>query len=97
MPDKDGNTLRASYELASRKLGREVRKEIPLPFCAEHLWEWYLQLQDSEASDYSNILAWATLTGNQPTSDEIALLQRMMAARSKWWAAKREKENKVVN
>lgn len=59
--------------------------ELPLGY--GHLWEWFQQLSRTRsvafavgAISYTEIAAWAQLTGNHPTPFEVTILTDMDAA-----------------
>jgi len=72
--------------MAERKLGRSVREEIPLPYCGQHIWEWYLQLQHcGETLLYTEVMAWVQVTKTIIYPEEVEILQDLFAARRRWW------------
>lgn len=72
--------------MAERKLGRSVREEILLPYCGQHIWEWYLQLQSSgETLSYQEIESWSRLTKTIIYPEEIEILQDLFLTRRDWW------------
>lgn len=95
VPDEHGNTLAESLELAERKLGRSVREDVLLPACAEHVWEWYVQLSSSGASlTYTEIDAWIRLKKIQILPEEIDAILEMYRTKEHWFVERRRKAHK---
>lgn len=61
----------------------------PIPEDMEYLWEWFIELDASRGNNgfgissltYTEILAWATLTGRRPAPWEIAVIHRLDSVR----------------
>lgn len=70
-----------------RQTGRSVGAEAPdLPFPLRHVWDWYVgELAPRRSSSglganpisYTDVEAWARLTGRTPTPMEIRILMRL--------------------
>jgi hypothetical protein len=84
-----GVTLRENLEQVVKSSGGKV---IPpeltppeLPSAMEHLWLWFADLSRGRPHTgfgpgpipYSEILAWAALTGQRPSPWEVAVLKRL--------------------
>lgn len=82
---KDGSTLRQNLQQAERSTGKALIDEPDIPFCTAHVWEWFWQLNDSRPEGFSNagplsfseIAAWAGLTGSAPRPWEVEALKAM--------------------
>lgn len=82
-PDENGVSYRDHMKQA-----RVPVEDPALPLAGEHLWDWFLELDAGRSSgfglnplSYSEIAAWAALSGAQPSSWEVTALKRMDAAR----------------
>jgi len=95
MPEGDGTSLRHHLETVERVYKRQdARLHATPPKGTEHLWQWFLELssarQGLSALTYSEILAWATLTGRKIDPEEATILKRidnlfLATARSNKW------------
>ena len=89
-PQPDGQSLRKHLEVAAESTGSAPARLVEhgeLPLGYGHLWEWLKQLSRTRtiglvanAISYTEIAAWAALTGNRPTPFEVAILVDMDAA-----------------
>jgi hypothetical protein len=58
-----------------------------VPFCAQHIFEWFWELHAARGSNgmganpisYLDIQSWVNITGNIPTREEIKIIKRMDA------------------
>lgn len=84
---KDGATLRDHLESVYRQT-RIMPKELEpkeLPYAISYLWEWFMELQRGRQYgmsgalplSYSDIKAWAELTGKMPQCWEIDVIKQI--------------------
>lgn len=85
----DGTRLRDHLEALERRGGRRhpLLDGPPLPAAAAHLWQWFLELRAANAAPltFSEIRAWAALTGQWPRPWEVAALRALDAACRAGW------------
>lgn len=84
---KDGATLRAHLNVAWRATGQMPEELQPkeLPECLFYLWQWFCELSNGRQSggfgpeplSYSEIKAWAELTGNIPEAWEVETIKEL--------------------
>lgn len=84
-----GGSIRKQLEQVWEQTGKRPAElvENELPEGTAHIWEWFLDLHRSRTSGamtanpipYSEILAWSTLTGNNPTPWEVGCLAALDA------------------
>ena len=89
MPQGEGGTLRDHLEQVEKSTGGRVRPpelDLPdLPDPVAHVWEWFADLHRARGSNgfgpnpltYSEMAAWARLTGADPGPWEVALLKHL--------------------
>jgi len=85
----DGTSLRDHLEALERRTGRRhpLRDGPTPPAAGAHLWRWFLELRAADAAPltFSEIRAWAALTGRRPRPWEVAALRALDAAcRAAW-------------
>jgi hypothetical protein len=83
---EDGRTFRVHLQQVERQRGKplpELHPEPP-PRSVVYIWEWFIDLSLSRGGDlmtsavpYSEISAWASLTGQRPTAWEVSILRRI--------------------
>lgn len=62
-----------------------MEEPAPLPWALRHIWEWFHELAGRAGSNgfgpnplsYTEIAAWARLTGRHPQPHEVQLLLRL--------------------
>lgn len=84
LTEEGGHSLRAHLVSVERNTRRTVDKlHIECPAGARHIWAWFMELCKGRQVGphgpllipYSEILAWATLTGTAITSHEVAIIK----------------------
>jgi hypothetical protein len=75
-PGEDGIPRRVHLEQA-----RVPYEEPPLPAAGEHIWGWFLDLQQADFLTYSELAAWMRIEGIQPLPEEIAALRALFRTR----------------
>jgi hypothetical protein len=88
--DQGGQTVREHLEAVEIATGRTIEELHPDPPPDEtaHLWEWFCELCSARGSNgfgpnplaYSEIAAWAALTGANPDPFDVAVLKRLDSA-----------------
>ncbi|MFO0271361.1 MAG: hypothetical protein ACK53W_12605 [Gemmatimonadota bacterium] len=83
-------TVRDQLEQVERQTGdRPPELDMPpIPDCIAHVWEWWVDIASSRGSTgfgpaaitYSEIAAWAALTGADPTPFEVQALRAIERA-----------------
>lgn len=84
-PRKDGSTLRSHLKAVERQTKRKRIRNPKVPDAAGHLWTWFWQLSDARPEGFSSagpltfseIAAWAGLTGSAPRPWEVEALKAM--------------------
>lgn len=86
---KDGATLREHLESVQRQTGITPKELEPLdvPYALEYLWQWFCELSAGrhyseygpQSLSYTEMLAWARLTGKQLMVWEVETLKRIDA------------------
>lgn len=84
-PRKDGSTLRSHLKQAERSTKQKIIRNPKVPDAAAHLWGWFWQLSDARPEGFSSarplsfseIAAWAGLTGSAPRPWEVEALKAM--------------------
>lgn len=82
---KDGTTKRHHLEQAERATGESLIPEVDIPPAAQHVWSWFWALNDSRPDGlsgpgtltYTEIAAWAALTGHIPRPWEVDAIKAM--------------------
>lgn len=84
VPDKKGVTPLARLEDVERRTGKRpaLLDGPPFPQSLEYVWEWFDELSDARRTGdfgvasltYSDIDAWARLTGQHPSPYDVRLL-----------------------
>ena len=82
---KDGAALRDHLEIVHRQTGKlpPQLESVDIPCVVVYLWQWFCELSGGRGYaeygplplTYSEILAWAQLTGTEPTSWEVDVLK----------------------
>jgi len=104
MPGKDGTTRRAhlkQLEKTSGETPQALLDEPEMPYPAQHIWHWWWELHEARSSGgmgpgpitYRDIQAWAALTNQEPTPQEVKALRMMDRVYMGWVGEKRKKEN----
>lgn len=63
----------------------DEEEEVPFPEVLGHVWDWFPELAARRGAGmagpnpltHADVLAWATMTGRDPTPDEVRLLLRL--------------------
>jgi hypothetical protein len=84
---KDGATLRQHLDIIWQQTGKkpEQLEIMKCPDLLAHIWYWFLELNQSRQHSemgampisFSEILAWATLSGVSPLPNEIRVLKQL--------------------
>ena len=90
-PGEDGVSLREKLESVGAKA---LQNAAEMPRALEHVWKWFVELSQARPSGmgispitFSEISAWVSLTGNQPTPWEVSLIRGLDIAYLKEMAA----------
>jgi hypothetical protein len=75
---EDGRTKVEEWE----DFGQTPPEPPEVPQCAAHVWQWFHEVSSQrqtgpESLSWSDLRAWAELSGSQPTPQEIGLLVAM--------------------
>lgn len=82
-PMKDSDITRYEHFRGIAKQTGEEPDELHgpgMPDIVSHIWEWFQELHASRtagAISYSEIRAWAKLTGRDPTPTEIMIIKEL--------------------
>lgn len=109
----DGSTNRDHLEAAARQPRNSKAREAAraklngsaLPACILYLWRWFLDLHNGRPSGgfgpgaitYSDMHAWAALTGNRPTPWDVETIKQLDYAYLKHSADQARKSRKKKN
>lgn len=74
-----------------------------IPLCIEHIWEWFWQIHKGRSSGmsgpnpltWSDLYAWASLTGLQVRPIEFEIIKDIDSAYLKYIAEKQDKKRKL--
>lgn len=90
VPEGDAGTRRDHLEAAARSGSSAAQAELDeaaaaVPGAGRYLWEWFLELHSARGStgfgpaaiSWSEIDAWARLSGRRPTSMEVAAIRAL--------------------
>ena len=74
----DGRTKTEEFEA----FGQKTPPMPEVPQCAAHVWQWFHEVSSQrqtgpESLSWSDLRAWAELSGSQPSPQEIGLLVAM--------------------
>jgi len=77
---EDGASYGAKLEHLAKTTGRRpaALDGPPIPKAVKHVWGWFKELRaGQDPITYLEISAWAGLTGNRPTPEEVRLIKRL--------------------
>jgi len=73
-------TYRQHYQQVEAQGGHEPKLHVSLPKGLQHIWHWFADLSTTCGEGgigYSEIQAWARLTGRSPAIYEVKLLKKL--------------------